>query len=68
MRNADYCSVLSEVKDTLKKITEHRGDVFGNSEKECENCYSLNLASAKEISRKYLEILNNSVNTGAYEE
>ncbi len=68
IRNADYNTVLSVVKNTLKKITAHSGDVFGNSEIECGNCYSLNLDAAKKISIQYLEILNNSVNTGVYEE
>ena len=68
IRNADYNTVLSVVKNTLKKITAHSGDVFGNSEIECGNCYSLNLDAAKKISLQYLEILNNSVNTGVYEE
>lgn len=68
IRNADYNTVLSVVKNTLKKITAHSGDVFGNSEIECGNCYSLNLDAAKKISLQYLEILINSVNTGVYEE
>ena len=53
IRNADYNTVLSAVKNTLIKITEHSGEIFGNSEIECGNCYSLNLDSAKRISHTF---------------
>ena len=68
IRNADYSTVLSYAKEVLRKIINHIGDVFGNSEIECGNCYSLDLDAAKSIAEKYLNILNNSSNTGEYKE
>ena len=66
IRNADYASILKYVKQTLDKVIAHEGEVFGNSEIECGNCHTLDLDSAKRIASQYLDILNNSVNTGAY--
>lgn len=68
IRNAEYYSVLSNVLQVLRKIINHNGDVFGNSEIECGNCYSLDLDAAKRIAEIYLDILNNSNNTGKYPE
>ncbi len=68
IRNAEYNNVLSCIKATLEKIIAHDGEVFGNSEIECGNCYSLNLGAAKTISKKYMDILNSSENTGVYAE
>ena len=68
VRNADYNEILSYVKETLKKIINHAGDVFGNSEAECGNCYSLSIDAAKAIAGKYFDILNNSNNMGEYTE
>ncbi len=68
IRNAEYHSVLSYVLQVLQKIINHEGNVFGNSEIECGNCYSLDLDTAKKIAETYLDILNNSNNTGKYPE
>lgn len=66
VKDADYNRDLCCVKQTLRKIIEHEGDVFGNSMTECGNCHTLHLDAAKKISEHYLNILNSSENTGVY--
>ena len=50
--------VLFAVKETLEKIINHSGAVFGAHRKECGNYRSLRLSSAKDECKKYLEVLN----------
>ena len=66
IRNAEYQNVLKHVKIALEGIISHDGEMFGNSEIECGNCYTLSLDAAKNLSKKYLDVLNNSENTGVY--
>lgn len=66
IRNAEYQNVLKHVKIALEGIISHDGEMFGNSEIECGNCYTLSLDAAKALSKKYLDVLNNSENTGVY--
>ena len=51
--------VLQLTKETLKKVIDHEGEVFGASRKECGNYKELNLESAKKECRAYLENLAN---------
>lgn len=58
VRNAENEKVLAVLKETLEKVINHEGDVFGASQIECGNYKNLDIALAKEECRKYLEILN----------
>lgn len=58
IRDADNSVVLSVVKDTLKKIIEHDGEMFGAVRRECGNYKNLDLAAAKREAEKYLAALN----------
>ncbi|MDD4688232.1 MAG: S-ribosylhomocysteine lyase [Eubacteriales bacterium] len=49
--------VLEATKEVLKKIISHQGEVFGASAVECGNYRSLEISSAKEECKKYLEVL-----------
>ena len=60
IRNADNEKVKEEIFDVLKKITNHTGEVFGASQKECGNYKSLNLEKAKEEANRYLLSLETS--------
>ena len=57
VRNADNEKVLCVVKETLQKVIEHEGEVFGASQTECGNYKNLDIELAKEECRKYLEVL-----------
>ena len=59
VRNADNDQVISEIITACEKIVAHHGDVFGNSEIECGNYRSLNLGTAKDEAKKYIEVLKN---------
>ena len=58
VRNAKNEKVLSVLKETLEKVINHEGEVFGASQIECGNYKNLDITLAKEECRKYLEILN----------
>ncbi|MCD8180916.1 MAG: S-ribosylhomocysteine lyase [Firmicutes bacterium] len=49
--------VLKIVKDVLQKTIDHTGAVFGASEIECGNYKMLDLDSAKEACRDYLDVI-----------
>ena len=68
VRDVEKEKVLSVVKETLKKITEHQGAVFGATRKECGNYRLLRLSSAKKEAKRYLDILNTSKNSFIYGE
>lgn len=57
MRNADNKTVLDLVIDTLKKIIDHKGVMFGESEIECGNYRCLSVESAREEAKRYLSAL-----------
>ena len=50
---------LQLTKETLQKVIDHEGEVFGASRKECGNYKELDLESAKKECRAYLENLQN---------
>ena len=58
VRNAENEKVLAVLKETLEKVINHEGEVFGASQIECGNYKNLDINLAKEECRKYLEILN----------
>ncbi len=58
VRDADNSVVLFVVKDTLKKIIDHDGEMFGAVRRECGNYKNLDLAAAKREAEKYLAALN----------
>ena len=59
VRNADNEKVLEITKKILADIIAYKGEVFGNTKKECGNYLDLDLEKAKEECRKYLEVLQN---------
>ena len=66
VRDADNAEVLDTVKDVLKKIIAHEGEVFGASRKECGNYRSLDLDAAKRECVAYLDALESGENTFEY--
>ena len=66
VRNADNEKVLEEVKSVLNKIINHTGEVFGQSEIECGNYKMLDLETAVNEAKKYLDVLNSKDNNFAY--
>ena len=58
VRNAENEKVLSVLKETLEKVINHEGEVFGASQIECGNYKNLDISLAKAECKKYLEILN----------
>ena len=60
-------SVVGEVvKDTLRRIIAHDGEMFGNSAKECGNYRELDLSAAKTETIAYLDVLEQSELTFEY--
>jgi len=58
VRDAENSEVLSVVKETLKKIIAHEGEVFGKSRVECGNYLELDMESARREAERYLAALN----------
>ena len=67
VRNGNNEEVLSVVKETLRKVINHEGDVFGASQIECGNYKNLDIALAKEECKKYLEVLESYTPDFTYE-
>lgn len=57
VRDAENERVLAAVKDTLKKIIAHEGEIFGKSRKECGNYRELDISAAKREAARYLAAL-----------
>lgn len=66
VRNSDNERTLGVVKSVLADIIKHTGDVPGNSEIECGNYRSLDLAAAQREAVRYLDILNSKDNDFLY--
>jgi S-ribosylhomocysteine lyase len=66
VRNAENRTVLQVVKDTLRRIISHEGEIFGKSAVECGNYKNLDLAAAKVEAKRYLDILNSKENDFKY--
>ena len=58
VRDADNNVVLGVVKDTLDKIINHDGEMFGAVRRECGNNKNLDLDAAKREAERYLAVLN----------
>lgn len=58
--------VLSVVIETLKKIVDHNGEMFGATRKECGNYRELSLTAAKIEAQAYLDQLLSSTHTFQY--
>ena len=67
VRNGDNEEVLSVLKETLRKVIDHEGEVFGASQIECGNYKNLDITLAKEECRKYLEVLESYTPDFTYE-
>lgn len=57
VKNEEPEKVLCVLKDTLKKVIEHKGEVFGASAVECGNYKNLDIQKAKDECRRYLDVL-----------
>ncbi|MCH5186588.1 MAG: S-ribosylhomocysteine lyase [Oscillospiraceae bacterium] len=60
--------LLDVIKDVLRKIISHTGEVFGCSPVECGNYKTLNLENAKKVSETYLDIIKDTKNIITYNE
>lgn len=67
VRDTEPQRVLEIIKETLEKIINHTGKMFGQSRKECGNYRNLNLEAAQLECKRYLDILNSSEVTFRYE-
>ena len=54
--------------ETLRRITDHKGEMFGCSEIECGNYRCLSVESAQIEAKRYLEALEASENNFKYPE
>lgn len=68
VRDTSEDVVLEIVKETLIKIINHKGEIFGNTRTECGNYRNLNLESAQIESERYLSLLNSKEVTFKYEQ
>ena len=66
VRGDDHRKVLSVVIETLTKIINHEGEMFGATRTECGNYRELDLDSAKRECERYLSALRASDNTFMY--
>ena len=57
VRDAENAEVLAVVKETLRKIIDHVGEVFGKSRVECGNYLELDIECAKKEAARYLSAL-----------
>ena len=66
VRNSNDRQTVRVVKETLSKIAEHGGEMFGASRSECGNYKNLDLDAAKRECRRYLECLEGRENDLIY--
>lgn len=57
VRDANDGEVIEYIKKSLLRITEYKGEIFGNSEIECGNYKNLDLAEAKAEAERYYEAI-----------
>ena len=57
VRNADNAEVLAVLKEVLRKVTNHDGEMFGAVRRECGNYKNLSLDAAKRECERYLSVL-----------
>lgn len=58
--------VLDEVMSVLAKISEHEGEMFGASRKECGNYKELDINAARKEAKRYLDVLISKKNDFVY--
>ena len=66
VRDTSPEAVAKAVKDTLTRIINHDGEMFGATRKECGNYRELDLAEAKTEAKAYLEVLESKEITFKY--
>ena len=66
VRNAANDNVFEVVCETLEKIINHNGEIFGKVKKECGNYQNLDLETAKIECRAYLDALRSSKSNFVY--
>ena len=66
VRDAENTDVLNTVLETLEKIINHDGEIFGNSRKECGNYQNLDLDAAKTEARRYYAAIRENVQSFEY--
>ena len=66
VRNANNECVKRVIMETLEKIINHDGEMFGNTDVECGNFRNLSLEDAKRECKAYLAVLKNDTNDFAY--
>ncbi len=66
VRNAEHENVLSVVKEVLRSIIDHKGEMFGASEIECGNYRNLSVESAVVEAKRYLADLESADVTFSY--
>ena len=59
VRNAVHADVIDVLRESLQKVIDHTGPVFGASRKECGNFASLDLKKAQDECARYLEVIKN---------
>lgn len=59
VRDAIHAEVIENLKDSLKKVCMHEGEIFGNSAIECGNYRTLSLQNAKNECERYLKVIEN---------
>ena len=67
VRNGDNEKVLSVLRDTLKKVISHEGEVFGASQIECGNYRNLDIELARKECSAYLKVLDSYTPDFKYE-
>ena len=66
VREADNSETLEVILDTLQKIVDHPGEMFGNTKRECGNYKNLDLDAAKCEAKRLLDYLTTHENTFVY--
>lgn len=68
VKETEPIKVYEVLKDVLKSVILHEGEVFGASKIECGNYRELDLNKAKEECRRYLGILEEKIPDFKYEQ
>ena len=66
VRSLDHKKNVKAVKNTLKKIIAHNGEMFGAKREECGNYKNLDLSVAKQECKRYLSLLEAKENDLVY--
>ena len=66
VRNSDNKETLGVIMQTLEKIINHSGEMFGAVREECGNYKNLSLDAAKAECKRYLDALNAREQTFVY--